>query len=214
MNRLNLILLGPPGSGKGTQAKIIVSHFDIPHVSTGDMLRSAIEEKSPIGLEAQAKMAKGELVEDSVILQIVKDRLSAPDCESGVLFDGFPRTIPQAEGLVEVGVPIDVVLALDVPDEVVVERISGRRVHEPSGRVYHIRFNPPKKPDIDDVTKEPLIKRPDDAEATVRERLEIYRKQTEPLIEYYRNSSARFLEIDGNQDVDVISKQAVALLQE
>ena len=178
------------------------------------MLRSAIEEKSPIGLEAQAKMAKGELVEDSVILQIVKDRLSAPDCESGVLFDGFPRTIPQAEGLVEVGVPIDVVLALDVPDEVVVERISGRRVHEPSGRVYHIRFNPPKKPDIDDVTKEPLIKRPDDAEATVRERLEIYRKQTEPLIEYYRNSSARFLEIDGNQDVDVISKQAVALLQE
>ena len=201
---MNVILLGPPGSGKGTQAQFIADRFGIPQVSTGDMLRSAIAEGTELGRKAKAIMASGELVSDDVILGIVAERLEQKDCDNGVLFDGIPRTIAQAEGLNALRIPIDHVVELLVADEEVVARISGRRVHEASGRVYHVTFNPPKEAGKDDETGEPLIQRPDDSEATVQERLAVYQKQTAPLINFYQQSDCCYHQISGIGSVESI----------
>lgn len=182
---MRLILLGPPGAGKGTQAAFITRRFGIPQISTGDMLRSAINEGTPIGKAAQKVMDAGGLVSDDIIIDLVMERLKQPDCASGYLFDGFPRTIPQAEAMKSAMVRIDFVLEIDVPDQEIIDRMGGRRVHLPSGRTYHVKFNPPRVRDRDDVTGEPLIQRDDDGEATVRKRLAVYHSQTRPLIEYY-----------------------------
>ena len=201
---MNVILLGPPGSGKGTQAQLISERFGIPQISTGDMLRTAIAEGTELGMRAQAVMESGNLVSDEVILGIVDERLKQADCANGALFDGFPRTIAQAEGLQDMGTSIDVVVELNVPDAEVVKRISGRRVHEPSGRVYHIEFSPPQETDKDDVTGEPLIQRPDDAEETVYERLAVYQRQTAPLIEFYQQSRSNYVKVEGVGTVELI----------
>lgn len=182
---MRLILLGPPGAGKGTQAAFITRKFGIPQISTGDMLRAAINAGTPIGLAAQKVMDAGSLVSDDIIVSLVMDRLRYPDCQAGYLFDGFPRTIPQAEAMKTAGVRIDYVLEIDVPDDEIIDRMGGRRVHLPSGRTYHVRFNPPKVADRDDVTGEPLTQRDDDREQTVRKRLAVYHSQTRPLIEYF-----------------------------
>lgn len=208
---MRVILLGPPGAGKGTQALFICDAHGIPQISTGDMLRAAIAADSPLGREAKAVMDAGELVSDAVIVGLVKERIAAADCAGGFLFDGFPRTIPQAQALVDAGVAIDVVVEIAVPDAAVVERIAGRRVHEGSGRVYHIAFNPPRVAGRDDDTGEPLVQRPDDREATVRERLAIYRRQTVPLMEFYqtlsRTTALRYVRVDGMGDVAAIRGQ-------
>lgn len=183
---MRLILLGPPGAGKGTQAAFITERYSVPQISTGDMLRAAIKAGTPVGLSAKKAMDAGQLVSDDIIVALVKERLAEPDCRNGYLFDGFPRTIPQAEAMKAAGVPIDYVLEIDVPDEEIIRRMAGRRVHLASGRTYHIVFNPPKVPDRDDVTGEPLVQRDDDREATVRKRLEVYHGQTQPLIAYYQ----------------------------
>ncbi|MBP6019994.1 MAG: adenylate kinase [Burkholderiaceae bacterium] len=182
---MRLILLGPPGAGKGTQAAFITEKFGIPQISTGDMLRAAVKAQTPLGLEAKKVMDAGGLVSDDLIIGLVRDRLQQPDCQSGYLFDGFPRTIPQADALKEAKIPLDYVLEIDVPEENIIERMSGRRVHLTSGRTYHTSFNPPKIADIDDVSGEPLVQREDDKEATVRHRLSVYREQTRPLVDYY-----------------------------
>ncbi len=182
---MKLILLGPPGAGKGTQAKAICEKYSIPQISTGDMLRAAVSAKSPLGIEAKTVMDAGELVSDDLILQLVKDRISENDCNSGYLLDGFPRTITQAEGMKKLGINIDFIVELEVDDDEIIERMSGRRVHPASGRVYHVKFNPPKTENQDDETGEALIQRDDDAEQTVRKRLDVYHKQTAPLIDYY-----------------------------
>ena len=204
---MNLILLGPPGSGKGTQAQFIVDDFGIPQISTGDMLRGAIAEGTELGLAAKKVMDAGELVSDDIILGLVRERLERPDCKNGVLFDGFPRTLPQAEGLVDINVDISAVIELGVPDEVVIERIAGRRVHLESGRVYHVAFNPPKVEGQDDQTGEPLIQRADDQEETVKERLNVYHQQTKSLIAYYQNSSAKYCSVEGTASVETIQAQ-------
>jgi adenylate kinase len=183
---MRLILLGPPGAGKGTQAAFICEKFGIPQISTGDMLRAAVKAGTPLGAAAKKVMDAGHLVSDDIILGLVEERLKQPDCVKGYLFDGFPRTIPQAEAMKAGRVPIDTVLEIDVPDGEIIARMSGRRVHPASGRSYHARFNPPKVEGRDDVTGEPLILRDDDREETVRKRLEVFRAQTRPLIEYYR----------------------------
>ena len=201
---MNIVLLGPPGSGKGTQAQYVVDEFGIPQISTGDMLRSAVSAGSELGLAAKKVMDAGELVSDDIILGLVAERLREPDCIKGALFDGFPRTLPQAEGMTEIGVAVDAVVELVVSDDVVVERISGRRVHQPSGRVYHLVFNPPEVADQDNETGEALIQRPDDTEDTVRERLSVYYQQTAPLIDHYQNSSATYFKTDGTVTVDAI----------
>jgi adenylate kinase len=177
---MRLILLGPPGAGKGTQAAFICEKFSIPQVSTGDMLRTAVKAGTPLGLAAKKVIDAGQLVSDDIIVALVKERLRQPDCARGYLFDGFPRTIPQAEAMKAAQVPIDAVLEIDVPDEEIVARMSGRRVHPPSGRTYHVRFNPPRREGLDDVTGEPLVQREDDREETVKKRLEVYRNQTRP----------------------------------
>src|SRR6184192_3272521 len=182
---MRLVLLGPPGAGKGTQAGFIRDTYGIPQISTGDMLRAAVKAGTPLGLAAKKVMDCGALVSDDIIIALVKHRLKAPDCANGYLFDGFPRTIPQADAMKDADVPIEYVLEIDVPDEAIIERMSGRRVHAASGRTYHIKFNPPKVPGKDDLTGEELIQRADDSEATVRKRLEVYRIQTRPLIAYY-----------------------------
>lgn len=182
---MRLILLGAPGAGKGTQATFIKERFGIPQISTGDMLRAAVKAGSPLGVEAKRFMDAGELVPDELIINLVKERLQQPDCENGYLFDGFPRTLPQAEAMKHAGVAIDYVLEIDVPFDEIVVRMSGRRVHAASGRTYHVRFNPPKVDNVDDVTGEPLIQRVDDKEETVKKRLDVYVAQTKPLIEYY-----------------------------
>jgi adenylate kinase len=187
---MRLILLGPPGAGKGTQAAFIKEHYKIPQISTGDMLRAAIAAGTPLGLAAKKVMDTGALVSDDVIVGLVKDRLRAPDTASGYLFDGFPRTIPQAEAMKDAGVKLDYVLEIDVPHSDIIERMSGRRVHAPSGRVYHVKFNPPRVEGRDDVTGEPLIQRDDDKEDTVRKRLAVYRDQTSALVNYYSNLAA------------------------
>jgi len=179
------ILLGPPGAGKGTQAGFVVEKFGIPQISTGDMLRAAVKAGTPLGLEAKKVMDAGKLVSDDIIVGLVKERLAAPDCAEGFLFDGFPRTIAQADALKSHGIRIDCVMEIDVPDEEIIRRMSGRRVHLASGRTYHVIFNPPKVQGKDDVTGEDLIQRDDDKEKTVRKRLQVYREQTQPLVDYY-----------------------------
>jgi adenylate kinase len=188
---MRLILLGPPGAGKGTQAAFITERFGIPQISTGDMLRTAVKAGTPLGLAAKKVMDSGSLVSDDIIIQLVKERLQAPDTANGYLFDGFPRTIPQAEAMKRAGVPIDYVLEIAVPDSDIIERMSGRRVHLASGRTYHEKFNPPKVAGRDDITGEALIQRDDDREDTVRKRLAVYHAQTSALIDYYSQWAAR-----------------------
>ena len=187
---MRLILLGPPGAGKGTQAAFIKERFGIPQISTGDMLRAAVKAGTPLGIAAKKVMDGGGLVSDDIIIGLVKDRLKQPDTANGYLFDGFPRTIPQADAMKAAGVAIDYVLEIDVPDSDIIDRMSGRRVHVASGRTYHVRFNPPKVEGCDDVTGEPLIQRDDDREDTVRKRLEVYHAQTRALVEYYSKLAA------------------------
>ncbi|WP_303783830.1 adenylate kinase [Azovibrio restrictus] len=187
---MRLILLGAPGAGKGTQAKFITEKYGIPQISTGDMLRAQVKAGTPLGLEAKKHMDSGGLVPDAVIIGMVKERLAQDDCRNGYLFDGFPRTIPQAEAMKEAGVALDFVLEVDVPDEDIITRMAGRRVHLASGRTYHVKFNPPKVEGKDDETGEDLIQRDDDKEETVRKRLEIYHSQTKPLVSFYSNWAA------------------------
>lgn len=184
---MRLILLGAPGAGKGTQAQYITGKFGIPQISTGDMLRAAVKAKTELGLQAKEVMDAGGLVSDDIIIGLVKERITEDDCANGFLFDGFPRTIPQAQAMVEAGVSIDHVVEIAVEDEDIVARLSGRRVHPGSGRVYHVRYNPPQQEGLDDETNEALVQREDDQEATVRKRLEVYHSQTSPLIDFYQN---------------------------
>ncbi len=184
---MRVILLGAPGAGKGTQAQAICEHFDIPQISTGDMLRAAVKAGTSLGKQVEEVMSSGALVSDDLIIALVKERIEDPDCVNGFLFDGFPRTIPQAEALKDTGIRIDHVLNIDVDDEEIVRRLSGRRIHEASGRVYHIDYQPPKVPDTDDITGEALVQREDDQEDTVRKRLSVYHDQTEPLVKYYQD---------------------------
>jgi len=216
---MRLILLGPPGAGKGTQAAYIARRYGIPQISTGDMLRAAAKAGTPLGLAAKKLMDAGRLVSDDVIVALVRARLREPDCAPGYLLDGFPRTIPQAEAMRTEGLPLDCVLEIDVPDDEIIARMGGRRVHPASGRTYHVKFNPPKAPDRDDVTGEPLIQREDDREATVRERLDIYRRETRPLLEYYRDWASsgdahapRLVSISGRGKVEEIRDRAFAAL--
>ncbi|MBB72454.1 MAG: adenylate kinase [Legionellales bacterium] len=216
---MRLILLGAPGAGKGTQAKAICEKYRIPQISTGDMLRAAVKAGTPLGQQAEAIMAKGELVPDDIIINLVKDRIAEPDCGNGFLLDGFPRTIPQAEALVREGVHLDYVVEIDVDDEAIVKRMSGRLFHPGSGRTYHSEFNPPKVAGKDDVTGEDLIQREDDAEATVRNRLAVYHEQTKPLVDYYSSFAARnhgngprFHKIHGEGSVAEIRDQLFTLL--
>jgi adenylate kinase len=214
-----LILLGAPGAGKGTQASFLCQKYGIPQISTGDMLRAAVKAGTPLGLAAKKVMDAGGLVSDDIIIGLVKDRIAQPDCARGFLFDGFPRTIPQADAMKDAGVKIDVVLEIDVPDDVIIERMSGRRSHLPSGRTYHVRFNPPKIEGHDDVTGEPLVQRDDDKEETVRKRLAVYQSQTRPLVDYYAAWAAtgdamapRYARISGIGSVDEITARAFAAL--
>ena len=184
---MRIILLGPPGAGKGTQAAFIKEHWRIPQISTGDMLRAAVKAGTPLGIEAKSVMDAGQLVSDNLIINLVKERLAENDCANGYLFDGFPRTIPQADALKDAQVAVDFVLEIDVPAEEIIKRISGRRVHEASGRVYHVEYHPPKVEGKDDETGEALIQRDDDKEETVRKRLDVYQAQTRPLVDYYGN---------------------------
>lgn len=188
---MRIILLGAPGAGKGTQAQFITEKFGIPQISTGDMLRAAVKAGTPLGLQAKDIMAAGKLVSDDLIIALVKERIAEPDCANGFLFDGFPRTIPQAQALLDADITIDHVLEIAVDDEEIVKRLSGRRVHEGSGRVYHVIYNPPKEEGVDDVTGEPLMQRGDDTEETVRKRLAVYHEQTEPLVGFYRELAER-----------------------
>jgi adenylate kinase len=217
---MRLILLGPPGAGKGTQASVIKDKFGIPQISTGDMLRAAVKAGTPLGLAAKKVMDAGQLVSDDIIIGLVKERLKEPDCKGGYLFDGFPRTIPQAEAMKDAGVPLDYVLEIDVPDEEIITRMSGRRVHPASGRTYHVKFNPPKVEGKDDATGEPLVQRDDDKEETVKKRLEVYRAQTRPLIDYYGKMAAsgdarasKYRKISGTGKVDEISRRAIDALR-
>jgi adenylate kinase len=216
---MRLILLGAPGAGKGTQANYICQKYGIPQISTGDMLRAAVKAGTEMGLAAKKVMDAGGLVSDDIIIGLVKERIAQPDAANGFLFDGFPRTIPQADAMKAAGVKLDVVLEIDVPDESIIERMSGRRVHQPSGRTYHLKFNPPKVPGKDDVTGEDLIQRDDDSEATVRKRLEVYQSQTRPLVQYYADWAAtgdaqapRYARISGLGTVDEITARAFAAL--
>lgn len=216
---MRLILLGPPGAGKGTQAAFITERYGIPQVSTGDMLRAAAKAGTPTGLAAKQVMDAGHLVSDDIIVELVKARLKSPDCAQGYLFDGFPRTLGQAEAMKAAGVALDHVLEIDVPEDEIVLRMSGRRVHPASGRSYHVQFNPPQTAGRDDVSGEPLIQREDDREATVRKRLEVYRRQTQPLVEYYTRWAAagdprapRYHRISGLGSIDEIRARAFAAL--
>ena len=209
---MKIILLGPPGAGKGTQAGFIKKKFNIPQISTGDMLRSAVAAGTPLGKEAKAVMDAGDLVSDDLILRMVEERVSQPDCRSGYLFDGFPRTIAQAEGMRKTGISVDFVVEIQADDEEIVRRMSGRRVHPGSGRTYHVEFNPPQRPGTDDETGEPLIQRDDDREETVRKRLDVYHQQTAPLVEFYAKlitknapDAPKYIEVNGIGDIDSIS---------
>ena len=216
---MRLILLGAPGAGKGTQAAFICEKFGIPQISTGDMLRAAVKAGTPLGLQAKAVMDAGQLVSDELIINLVKDRIAQPDCAKGFLFDGFPRTIPQADAMKAAGVKLDYVLEIDVPFEAIIDRMSGRRSHPASGRTYHVKFNPPKVEGIDDVTGEPLVQREDDKEETVKKRLQVYSDQTRPLVDYYSNgakaepqAAPQYRAISGTGSVEEITARAFAAL--
>lgn len=208
---MRVILLGAPGSGKGTQAQAITEQHGIPQISTGDMLRAAVREGSPLGLEAKRIMDEGLLVSDEIILGLIRERILAGDCKDGFLLDGFPRTLAQADGLAALGIPLDVVIEFVVDDEEIVKRMSGRRVHPASGRTYHVEFNPPQQEGMDDVTGEALIQRADDTESTVRKRLAVYHEQTKPLVDYYRTKAGqgalRFASINGIGPVEAITRR-------
>jgi adenylate kinase len=221
---MRLILLGAPGAGKGTQAQFICEKFAIPQISTGDMLRAAVKAGTELGIAAKKIMDSGGLVSDDIIIGLVKDRLTQPDCSKGYLFDGFPRTIPQAQAMKDAGVPIDYVLEIDVPFDAIIDRMSGRRVHPASGRTYHIKFNPPKVAGKDDVTGEDLIQRDDDKEETVRKRLQVYDDQTRPLVNYYSSWAAQansvdkvkapaYRKVSGTGKVDDITASIFAVLK-
>ncbi len=216
---MRLILLGAPGAGKGTQATFICQKYGIPQISTGDMLRAAVKAGTPLGMEAKKVMDAGALVSDDLIINLVRERIAQPDCAQGFLFDGFPRTIPQADAMKAAGVKLDYVLEIDVPFEAIIERMSGRRSHPASGRTYHVKFNPPKVEGKDDVTGEPLIQREDDKEETVRKRLEVYSAQTRPLVDYYSNwakaapdAAPKYRAISGMGSVDDITTRAFKAL--
>lgn len=216
---MRLILLGPPGAGKGTQAAFVTQQFGIPQISTGDMLRAAVKAGTPLGLEAKKVMDAGGLVSDDLIIGLVRDRLTQPDCAGGYLFDGFPRTIRQADALKDAGIALDYVVEIEVPEEDIIERMSGRRVHPASGRSYHVRFNPPKQADIDDVTGEALVQRDDDREDTVRHRLSVYRDQTRPLVDYYSSwadsgdaAAPKYRKVAGVGAVEEIKQRVIGAL--
>ena len=216
---MKLILLGAPGAGKGTQATFICQKYGIPQISTGDMLRAAVKAATALGMEAKKIMDAGGLVSDTLIINLVKERIAQSDCASGFLFDGFPRTIPQADAMKAAGVKLDYVLEIDVPFEAIVERMSGRRSHAPSGRTYHVKFNPPAVAGVDDITGEALIQRDDDKEETVKKRLAVYSAQTRPLVDYYANwaktdpgAAPKYRAIDGTGSVDDIRAKAFAAL--
>jgi adenylate kinase len=211
---MRLILLGAPGAGKGTQAAFICQKYGIPQISTGDMLRAAVKAGTPLGVAAKKVMDSGALVSDDIIIGLVKERIAQSDCAKGFLFDGFPRTIPQAEAMKQAGVKLDYVLEIDVPFDAIIERMSGRRSHPGSGRTYHVKFNPPKVAGVDDVTGEPLVQRDDDREETVRKRLQVYADQTRPLVDYYANwakadpaNAPRYRAISGMGTVDEITQR-------
>lgn len=209
---MRIILLGAPGAGKGTQAQILKDKFNIPQISTGDMLRAAIKANTKLGLEAKQFMDSGALVPDKLIIELVKERIQDEDCKQGFLLDGFPRTIPQAEAMKQASITIDIVIEIDVPDNVIVDRLSGRRTHLASGRIYHIQNNPPKMQDKDDITGEPLVQRDDDKKETILKRLDVYHSQTKPLVDYYskwaasENERLRYIKINGLGDVKDIQK--------
>ncbi|MDO8270837.1 MAG: adenylate kinase [Gammaproteobacteria bacterium] len=214
---MRVILLGAPGAGKGTQAQFITSKFGVPQISTGDMLRAAVKAGSALGLMAKEVMAAGGLVTDDIIIGLVKERITEEDCVNGFLFDGFPRTIPQAQAMEDAGIPIDVVIEIDVADEEIVKRLGGRRVHLDSGRVYHVIFNPPKSPGVDDVTGEALVQREDDKEETIRKRLQVYHAQTRPLVAFYQKlqdagHAVRVVRLNGLDEVDVVREKILTLL--
>ena len=216
---MRLILLGAPGAGKGTQATFICQKYGIPQISTGDMLRAAVKAGTPLGLQAKAVMDSGALVSDDIIIGLVKERITQPDCAKGFLFDGFPRTIPQADAMKAAGVKLDYVLEIDVPFDAIIERMSGRRSHPTSGRTYHVKFNPPKVEGKDDITGEELIQREDDKEETVKKRLQVYSDQTRPLVDYYSNwakaepaAAPKYRAISGTGSVDEITTRALQAL--
>ena len=211
---MRIILLGSPGSGKGTQAQFIIEKYAIPQISTGDMLRAAVKEGTPLGVAAKQVMDAGGLVSDDIILGLIKERIAKADCANGFLLDGFPRTIAQAEGLAEMGVPLDHVIEIVVPDEDIVRRMAGRRVHAGSGRTYHIEFNPPQQEGLDDVTGEALMQREDDKEETVRKRLQVYHEQTKPLVNFYAaiGQGVQFNSISGTGTVSEITARIFGLL--
>lgn len=212
---MKLILLGPPGAGKGTQADFICAELGIPKISTGDMLRAAVSAGTELGLKAKAVMDRGDLVSDDIILGLIEERIAQPDCAKGCLFDGFPRTIPQAEGLEKIGVAIDLVIEIQVADDEIVRRMSGRRVHPASGRSYHIEFNPPREANLDDETGEPLIQRDDDREETVRRRLSVYHAETQPLVDFYganQTAAKRIASVSGVGAVSDVRARILALL--
>lgn len=217
---MRIILLGPPGAGKGTQAAALCEAFDIPQISTGDMLRAAVKAGTELGKAAKAVMDAGELVSDDIIIGLVKERIAEPDCANGFLFDGFPRTIAQADALQHAGVPIDAVVEIQVDDESIIQRMVGRRVHPGSGRVYHLEHAPPQTPGQDDVTGEPLVQRDDDKESTVRQRLAVYHEQTRPLVDYYQGLSQqkgddapRYVCVNGEGEIDVVRERIINALK-
>ena len=215
---MKVLLLGAPGAGKGTQAQFIKQAFGIPQISTGDMLRAAIKAGTPLGLEAKKIMDAGGLVRDDIIIGMVKERIAEPDCANGFLFDGFPRTLAQAETMVAAGVNLDAVVEIDVPDAAILERMSGRRVHLPSGRTYHVKYNPPKVAGKDDETGEDLVQRDDDKEETVKKRLAVYHEQTEVLVDFYSKLTGehapRYIKVDGTQPVETVKENVITALKQ
>lgn len=214
---MRLMMLGAPGAGKGTQAAFLTSHFGIPQISTGDMLRAAIRAGSALGMEAKGYMDAGQLVPDDLIIRMVQARIAESDCVNGFLLDGFPRTLAQAEALAAAGVNLDAVIEIDVPFDVIIERMSGRRVHPASGRTYHITYNPPKVADKDDETGEDLIQRDDDKAETVKKRLDVYASQTQPLVAYYQQQSAstgvKYVQVNGTAAIDAVRKHILSALR-